>query len=100
MGALADLLLGACTLTKPMVFSSIVVVALWIFAQRRSGRLRLPLVSIFLGSALMSLLPWTLHNGVNMENSFRLNQDRLTSYSLGRETRRLQQLKANVVRGN
>ena len=62
--ALAGLLLGASTLTKPMVFSSIVVVALWLFAQRRSGRLRLLLVSIFLGSALMSLLPWTLHNVV------------------------------------
>ena len=62
--ALAGLLLGAGTLTKPMVFSSIVVVALWLFAQRRAGRLRLLLVSIFLGSALMSLLPWTLHNAV------------------------------------
>ena len=62
--ALAGLLLGAGTLTKPMVFSSIVVVALWLFAQRRSGRLRLLLVSIFLGSALMSLVPWTLHNAV------------------------------------
>jgi 4-amino-4-deoxy-L-arabinose transferase-like glycosyltransferase len=62
--ALAGLLLGAGTLTKPMVFSSIVVVALWLFTQRRSSRLRLLLVSIFLGSALMSLLPWTLHNAV------------------------------------
>ena len=62
--ALAGLLLGAGTLTKPMVFSSIVFVALWLFTQRRSGRLRLLLVSIFLGSALMSLVPWTLHNAV------------------------------------
>ena len=62
--ALAGLLLGAGTLTKPMAFSSIVFVALWLFTQRRSGRLRLLLVSIFLGSALMSLLPWTLHNAV------------------------------------
>jgi 4-amino-4-deoxy-L-arabinose transferase-like glycosyltransferase len=62
--ALAGLLLGAGTLTKPMVFSSIVFVALWLFMQRRSSRLRLLLVSIFLGSALMSLVPWTLHNAV------------------------------------
>ena len=62
--ALAGLLVGAGTLTKPMVFSSIVAMALWLFTQRRSCRLRLLLLSIFLGSALMSLLPWTLHNAV------------------------------------
>jgi 4-amino-4-deoxy-L-arabinose transferase-like glycosyltransferase len=60
--ALAGLLLGAATLTKPMVFATIVVVAFWLFMQRRSGRLLL--VSIFLGSALVALLPWTLHNVV------------------------------------
>jgi 4-amino-4-deoxy-L-arabinose transferase-like glycosyltransferase len=62
--AFAGLLLGAATLTKPMAFASIVLVALWLFTQRRSGRLRLVLVSVFLSSALMSLLPWTLHNAV------------------------------------
>ncbi|MDG2047850.1 MAG: glycosyltransferase family 39 protein [Halioglobus sp.] len=60
--ALAGLLLGASTLAKPMAFASIIFVAFWLLMQKTPGRLLL--TSVFLSTALMSLLPWTLHNAV------------------------------------
>ena len=60
--ALAGLLLGAATLTKPMVFATIVVVAFWLFAQKKSDRF--VLVSIFLLAALMVLLPWSAQSAL------------------------------------
>lgn len=58
--AFSGLLLGAATLTKPMAFASIMFVAFWLLIKKQPGRLLL--VSVFLCSALMSLLPWTMHN--------------------------------------
>ena len=57
---LAGLLFGVGTLTKPIVFGTIVFVSFWIFLQKRTDRILL--VCIFLLSALVALLPWTIHN--------------------------------------
>ena len=59
---LAGLLLGAATLTKPMVFSAIIFVAFWLVAQKKSDRF--VLVSIFLLAALMVLLPWSAQSAL------------------------------------
>ena len=59
---IAGLLFGAATLTKPMVFSAIVFVAFWVFAQKKQDRF--VLLSVFLLAALMALLPWSVQSAL------------------------------------
>jgi len=58
--ALAGLLFGMGALTKPIVLGTIVFVTLWIFFWRRSNRYFL--ASLFLMTAVITLLPWTVRN--------------------------------------
>lgn len=59
---IAGLLFGAATLTKPMVFSAIIFVAFWVFAQKKQDRF--VLLSVFLLAALMALLPWSVQSAL------------------------------------
>ena len=58
--ALAGLFFGLSALAKPIVLGTIVFVAFWIIFWRRSGRIFL--VSVFLVTAALALLPWTVRN--------------------------------------
>jgi 4-amino-4-deoxy-L-arabinose transferase-like glycosyltransferase len=58
--ALAGLLFGLAALTKPIVLGTIVLITFWILLWRRSGRILL--ASVFLLTAVATLLPWTVRN--------------------------------------
>jgi 4-amino-4-deoxy-L-arabinose transferase-like glycosyltransferase len=57
---LAGLLFGLSAMAKPIVLGTIICVAFW-FALRRSSD-RVLLVSIFLLTTLMALMPWSVRN--------------------------------------
>jgi 4-amino-4-deoxy-L-arabinose transferase-like glycosyltransferase len=58
--ALAGVLFGLGALTKPMVLGTIILMTFWIIFWRRSGRILL--ASVFLFTAVATLLPWTVRN--------------------------------------
>lgn len=58
--ALAGLLFGLAALAKPIVLGTIVFISFWIVFWRRTGRVLL--ASIFLMTAVATLLPWTVRN--------------------------------------
>ena len=58
--ATAGLLFGLAALTKPIVLGTVVLITLWILLWRRSGRILL--ASVFLITAVATLLPWTVRD--------------------------------------